>query len=354
VRTCLALNVERAEFGKNTKHICLLNGTVDLETGALESHAQGHELRFQLGFNFDADAKCPVYEGQLNQTFAGNVRAIETFEEFAALTLVPDLQYQKACYLVGEGGSGKSTLLRVVEEMHDPAAVSVTSLPKLEGERYLADVVMRLLCLSSDTQTDRPIFGESFVRITGGDPVATRRLYEEVRGHVQPTVRFMGSMNFNMPKFIAAPDALGRRLIFLVCGEKVASPDPRRGEALRAERPGILNRWIGALGRLRTRGRFDSPPESAELVMEFAQAHNPVEAFIVDRLEKDPTAATPISKVTDEYNFWAASVGERQTSAMLLGKALRAAGIQGGVKQIKGVNVRTVQARVVGRTKAIF
>ncbi len=346
VRECLRLNLENSGFGANLNHICLLNGALNTETGVLEPHAPEHQLRFQLNFAFDPAAACPIYEDQMRQTLGGDQQAIATFEEFAGLTLVPDTQYQKALYLIGEAGSGKSTILRLVEAMHDPNAVSVTALPRLEGERYLTNVVKRQVCISYDTQTDKPIFGETFIRVTGGDPLAVRRLYQEVEDLVHPTVRFMGCMNYDMPKFIASADALMRRLIFLECASRVETPDRNRSKILHEERAGILNRWITALRRLRARGDFDPPSASAELVREYAEAHNPVEAFVGTRLTLDMAAATPISEVTREYNFWAEEVGEKQTTAALLGKALRAAGVKGGKKMINGQTQRVVFARL--------
>ena len=46
-------------------------------------------------------------------------------------------------YLVGAAGGGKSTLLKLIEWMHDPKAVSVTSLDHIDDERYRTDLVGR-------------------------------------------------------------------------------------------------------------------------------------------------------------------------------------------------------------------
>ncbi len=191
VRRCLELNAERTDFGRSSGGflIGLRNGTYDVKRGALVPHAPAHELRYQLDFDFDERAACPTYEDQLAQTFKGSKQAMDLFDEFAGLTLVPDMRFQKALYLIGAAGSGKSTLLRVLESLHDPAAVSVTPLDRIDSERYLTDLATKLVCISFDIQTVKSIFGEGFMRITGGDAVSIRKLIRRSRaGSCQPYV----------------------------------------------------------------------------------------------------------------------------------------------------------------------
>jgi putative DNA primase/helicase len=346
----LALNVERKNFGGHAGLICVRNGTVDVHSGNLLPHSPEHELRFRLDIDYDPHAACPTYEEHIAHTLQGNQKSIDTFDEFAALTLVPDLRFQKALYLVGPGGSGKSTLLKAVEVMHDPDAISVTPLDKIDQERYLTNLARKLVCISFDVQTDKKIFGEGFIRITGGDPVTTRELYKEVEGRVVPTVRFLGSMNPDMPRFIASPDALQRRLIFLPCGRKVARPDPDRFTKIYEERSGILARWVQALRRLYDRGHFDAPQESTDEIAEYLQGQTPFDQFVAERLVADPKASTLVADIVREYNWWAQDMGEAQLSSNTIGAKLRAIGFEGGYTRVgereNQKNARVVRARI--------
>lgn len=328
IRKCAALNLERQGFGDYSSKICLKNGTVDVRTGELLEWSPDHELRYRLDLDFDPEAKCPLYEEQVQTTLCNDEKAIAVFEEYAGLTLIPDMSFQKALYCVGTGGSGKSTLLKLVESMHCPDAVSVTPLDKIDTERYLTDLARKLVCISFDIQTKQSVFGEAFVRITGGDLVATRKLYHEVDGRVKPTVRFLGSMNPDMPTFIASPDALERRLIFLKCGQKVGKPDRQRVEKLLLERPGILNRWIKALQRLLERGEFDLPENSTMEVQEYVNTQDPVQVYVREQLVLDSTGNTTANEVLIEYNAWADAANERKLSANVLGRKLKAAGVK--------------------------
>jgi len=329
VRRCLELNAARNDFGVASRELIgLRNGVFDAHRGSFQPHRPENELRYRLDFDYDPGATCPVYERQLHDTFAGDAKTMALFDEFAGLTLVPDMRFQKAMYLIGEAGSGKSTLLRVLESMHDPEAVAVTPLDRLDGERYLTNLVHKLVCISFDVQTSSKVFGEAFVRITGGDPIAVRKPYQEVEGRVVPSVRFAGSMNLNIPPSIGAADALRRRLIFLMCGERIATPDRNRDSALLAERPGIFIRWMIALDRLMRRAEFDIPESSVAEVREYTTTQDAVSIFLAERLVIDPNAATLIPNIVRAYNEWADELQERRRAGPFLSRKLCALGVR--------------------------
>jgi len=347
--TCLTLNTEDQGFGEPRGLICLKNGTLDVRTGEMLAHSPDHRLLFALDIEWDPEATCPVYEQQLADTLRGDAKAMAIFEEYAGLTLVPDQRFQKALFLVGEGGSGKSTLLRTIQMMHDPNAISVTPLDKIEDERYRTDVVGKLICIAFDVQTRHRIFGETFIRITGGDAVAVRRLYKEVDGLVQPSVRFIGSMNPDMPPYQGAPDALRRRLIFLMCGARIENPDPDREKHLAAEKAGILVKWVKALQRLYARGGFDIPETSIAEVDDYLVAYEPFDSFAAEWLEKDNAGFIPVSEVTNKFNDWADDQQDKRLSTHVVGRKLKRLGFRLEQKRVnrggKSVNTRVVLAK---------
>lgn len=343
---CLALNTEDQGFGEPRGLICLKNGTLEVKTGEMLAHSPDHRLLFALDIEWDLAATCPVYEQQLAATLRHDDKAMVVFEEFAGLTLVPDQRFQKALFLMGEGGSGKSTLLRTIQMMHDPNAISVTPLDKIEDERYRTDVVGKLICIAFDVQTRHRIFGETFIRITGGDAVAVRRLYKEVDGLVQPSVRFIGSMNPDMPPYQGAPDALRRRLIFLTCGSRIEKPDPDREKFLAEEKAGILVRWVRALQSLYARGGFDVPETSIREVDDYLIAYEPFDSFAAEWLEKANAGAIPIADVTSKFNEWADDQQDKRLSTNVVGRKLKRLGFRLEQKRLKRGD-KTVNTRVV-------
>lgn len=348
VKQCTILELHRNEFGKFSEFICCRNGTLNILTGELDVHSPEYQLRYKLDFDYDPDAKCELYDAFIHRTLLEDEKAVRLFDEFAGHTLIPDNRFHKALFLIGEGGGGKSTALKLVMSMHDRNAVSVTPITKVDDERHITDLATKLLCLSMDIQPKHSasVFGEGFVRITGGDNVTTRRLYSEVKGNVTTSVRFLGSMNQLPPKFIAAPDALKRRLIFLQCGGKVESPDPDFMTKLLAERSGILTRWVQALQRLIKRGYYEIPESSLEMVQEYLETQDPVQCYINEALVIDDNASTNVGELFLAYNVWADRNNEQRFSKNVFGKHLKAAGLKSRFKKNHGVAGRDKTMRV--------
>ena len=74
--------------------VCLLNGTYDLMDRKLIKHDPSHQLLWQLNINWDDAAECPNYDKFMGQAFEDE-RSINCWNEYAALTLVPNTAYHK-------------------------------------------------------------------------------------------------------------------------------------------------------------------------------------------------------------------------------------------------------------------
>lgn len=333
---CMEIYIYEPNFGKRSSLICCKNGTIDITTGELQEHSPNHELRYQLDFEYDENASCPLYDELIRHTLSDDEKAINLFDEFAGYTLIPDNTRHKALYLIGEAGSGKSTLLQTVMSMHDKNAYSVTALTKIDSERHITNLADKLLCISPDIQPKdkAKAFGEGFIRITGGDRVTTRKLYKEVEGNVQTHVRFMGSMNKLPPQFMAAQDALRRRLIFLPCGSKIKKPDPELSDKLMQERAGILNRWIRALKRLNDRGHFDTPETSINMVDEYLNNQDVVQVFINKFVVESNTEFSSVDQLYGEYSDWATEDNEQRVSKSEFGRKLKEHGLKQSFKKL--------------------
>src|SRR5207237_6844478 len=108
-------------------------------------------------------------------------------------------------------------------------------------------------------------------------------------------VVYIDTMNPYSPCFIASPVALELRLIFLPCSGRVDNPDLNRFDKIRAERAGILNRWMAALRRLYERGSFDIPASSIDEVSDYLYQQDAFDHFIAEKVIRDPNASTPVA-----------------------------------------------------------
>lgn len=349
-------NFGRTE-GVDAKHdpklnrVCLNNGTINLITGDLERWDPDHHLLHKLKIDWDDNAKCPLYDDFLDKTFAGDEDLINVWEEFAGLSLVPDMSYQKMLFLKGPGGNGKGSLLRILTALHDQEAISSVSITSLGNERQRTSLVGKLLNVSGEESRVNMVADDYIKKITGEDPVDVRLLYGEVDNRVFLTVRFLGTVN-DMPSSTDTSDALRRRMMILPCLNKVTTPNPNlANEIIAKELPGILKRKVVALRRLRERGHFIEPDASKYEVDQFMMMNDPIRYWMSEeqgRIVPDAENPTKSTELYADFAEWADSKGYKNIpNEMYWGQKLRSMGFDPKQKRVGDGVVRVRNLRIV-------
>ena len=302
-------NIEPRDDPKRQR-VCLRNGTLNLRTGELEIWNPEHELLHQLSFDWDDDAKCPIYDVVVNQTFNGDLKAIYLWDEFCALTMVDDMSFQKLLFLRGPGGNGKGTMARVLRNLHDPRAVGSVAITDLSDERKRTSLVGKLVNISGEQSRLNLISDTYLKKITGGDPIDIRKLYGETQNNVILAVRFLELVN-EMPATFDSTYALRRRLIILDCPNKVSKPDLDLDRKLYRERPGIMRRFAAALRRLYERGHFDISDTSDKEVETYLLENDPVAYWVKDRIDPTNGKGTVSRELYADFRTWYELMGYR-------------------------------------------
>ena len=326
--------------------ICLLNGTLDIRTGELERHAMEHGVIHQIPIEWDETATCPIYERFVKETFDGEARAIDTWDEFAAHTLIPDLAYQKILFLQGVGANGKSTLALLLRRIHDPAAVASESIADLDHEYHRAALVGKLVSIASEQSRLNQVSDRYLKAIVGGDPITVRQPFRAVQS-VRLSVRFVQIVN-EMPRTVDLTYALQRRLIILSCPNII--PDAKQDggliDKLYSELPGVLLRWTKALKRLHRRKHFHPPESSIASVAQYIKDNDVVGLWLDERTQPDKTGV-PAFELYSDFVMWEKSnnLSIRSTSIIYWRRRMQELGhpsISRGASSIdfRGVRIR--------------
>lgn len=292
------------------QRVCLLNGTLNMRNGDFGDHDPDHELRHQLGFTYNDDDKCPVYDEVVAFTFNNCAQSIQLWDEFCALTLIDDMSFQKMLFLRGPGGNGKGTLARILTQMHAPSAVSSVAITELNDERKRTGLVGKLVNISGEQSRLNLVSDTYLKKITGEDPIDVRKLYQETQNNVMLSVRFLELVN-EMPQTSDTSNALKRRIVLLECPNRVQNPDPDLDRKLLQERPGILARWVRALRVLYKRGAFDIPEASVREVDEYLIENSPVDYWLREKVAAIGPDVTGTSSKELYYHFaqWCKEAG---------------------------------------------
>lgn len=303
----LADKVFVKDFGMDTTDkICMGNGTLDVMTMEVSPWEPSDELLHKLDFDWDDEATCEVYNKFMRTTFNDDQEAIDCFEEFAGLTTVDDMRFQKMLFLLGPGGNGKSTVANLLASVHAPSAVSAVPITSLDDERHRTSLVGKLLNISSEQSRLNVVSDTVLKQITGGDTVPVRKLFKEIV-EIQLKARLLCLAN-NMPATNDTSVAMRRRLLILNCPNIIEEKDKDTSllEKLKDERPAILKRWIIALRRLRERGRFEEPESSKKAVAEYFRNASSFAMWLADSVtlidpSESPSKWTPITELFIDY-----------------------------------------------------
>ena len=207
------------------------------------------------------------------------------YRTLIAWLMRPDVSFQKAILLLGEGANGKSTYLAGVTAFLGHSNVSAVSLHKLESDRFaMARLVGKLANICPDLPSTNLAETSTFKALTGGDPVPAEYKYRDSFDFV-PFARLVFSANY-LPRSRDSSHAFFRRW-YVVPFTRVFEGDdeiPRTEMDARLANPrelsGVLNKALQALKQIQeSKGLMESVSMSAA-ANEFREITDPLAAWL--------------------------------------------------------------------------
>jgi len=157
----------------------------------------------ELDFDYDPDARCPLWEQWLDEIFPDDIETQECIEEQLGYGMTNDVKYHKAFLRIGrKGREGKGTLAHVLKCLCGPAAYAGLSFHDwLKGE-YSKEALMgkKVGCFNDVRFKEGKWYGQSYdpggidhvsketvLRVSAADDVSFRRKWksEEWRASCQ-------------------------------------------------------------------------------------------------------------------------------------------------------------------------
>lgn len=321
------------EFDRRSELIGFSNGVYDVESETLLPHSPEYRLTFQVGYPYEPDAKCPLWQRLVSEWLIDEDGSlceawVELLQDWFGYCIVPDTSAQAAMIWVGEGGNGKGVATRILERMVGREYCTAVPIEQLHDPYHRADLYGKRIGFVNEID---PLAwrrnGAQFKSIIGQDSISARRPTEKVF-HFQPVIRMIISCN-DLPKTRDVSLGFFRRLILIEWRYNVpeAVRDERLDEKLRLELPGILNWALVGLARLRGRGmQFQIPAESRKLLDGYRSGEDTIGTWIEEETEVDPDAVSVAATVYAQYAAWCKDNGLQPETANQLGRRLRKRG----------------------------
>ena len=275
-------------------------------------HNPAHFFTTRIDTVYDPLAECPIFDEFLEHCFANAddpMGLIQFAEELMGYT-VNNSRWRKIWVMCfGETDTGKTTFAEVLTSLLGGASVEkkLISLSSVRGGEFKdAGLIGKLLFLDDDM--------DKGAMLPDGD---IKRISEEKA--IQTAIKYGDDLRFicrafpmictnHWPRTQDITDAFVKRTLVLPFHNPykygVDASDQTKYKMLKDERPGILNRCIEGLVRLRRRGSFALPIDSLRAREEWLRHANPVSGFIASCLIETEDAMIAPKDLHERYIEW--------------------------------------------------
>ena len=314
---------------------------INLQNGTFEISPQGTKLRpfdrsdfitYQLPFEYNPQAKAPIFETYLNRVLPDKERQ-RVLAEYLGFVFIKHgsnaLKEEKALILYGTGANGKSVFFEIVTAMFGRQNVSNYSLQSLTEEKgfYRAKISNKLVNYASEI--NGKLETSLFKAMVSGEPV------EACLKYGQPfTMTDYAKFIFNcneLPKDVEHTNAYFRR--FLIIPFDVTIPEHEQDKNLHAkiidnELSGVFNWVLQGLNRLLEQKRFSDCEAAKKAVEQYKTESNSVQMFLNENeYIGSPTNYKLIAELYQEYRAFCIDDGVPPFKKTNFIKQLRALGL---------------------------
>lgn len=261
--------------------INLLNGTLEITPKAekLRDFRKQDMLTHQLPFEYDPDAKCPLFDKYLERVLPDKERQ-RILAEFIGWIFLRDLKLEKVLVLYGDGHNGKSVFFDVSNALLGQTNITnfgLSSLSKMENRPVLGTAL-----LNFGSEINERCDADLLKKLASGEPVEARQLYKD------PFVlRDYARLAFNsnvLPRNTEHTHGFYRRFLIVEFEETISQdekdPDLAR-KIIESELPGVFNWVIEGVRRLRHQRKF-SPCAASEAALASYQEESDTTALFLE------------------------------------------------------------------------
>ena len=314
---------------------------INLQNGTFEISPQGTKLRpfdrsdfitYQLPFEYNPQAKAPIFEAYLNRVLPDPQRQ-RVLAEYLGFVFIKHgsniLKEEKALILYGTGSNGKSVFFEVVNALLGAENVSSYSLQSLTNDNgyFRAKLANKLVNYASEINGN--LEASIFKQLVSGEPIEARLPYGEPF-----TLRHYAKLIFNcneLPKDVEHTNAYFRR--FLIIPFDVAIPEEEQDKNLHSkiienELAGVFNWVLEGLDRLLKQKGFSPCDAARQAVEQYRIESNSVQMFLNESgYKRSATKYKPIKDLYFEYRAFCNESGMTPFKKGNFIKQLRAVGV---------------------------
>lgn len=260
--------------------INLLNGTFEIskDAQALRDFNAKDFLPYQLPFEFDEAAVCPMFQKYLNEVLPEK-ELQNIVAEFFGYIFTKGLKMEMAMFLYGSGANGKSVFFDIMNALLGRENIANFSMSNLLEEHNRALIAYKLLNYGSEINATRT--RDEFKNLVSTEPIQARLKYGN-----SFTMENYAKLAFNcneLPKDFDHQHAYFRRLLivpFRVTIPEAAQDKTLANKIIKSELAGVFNWIIEGLKRLLKTEKFTASQIVKDTLETYKRESDSVASFI--------------------------------------------------------------------------
>jgi putative DNA primase/helicase len=313
---------------KNSVLINLQNGTFELKANSqkLRDFQQKDFITHQLPFEYDPEAKAPLFKKYLSEVLPDNDKQ-RVLAEYCGYIFIRSsvLKLEKMLILYGFGANGKSVFFEIINELLGIENVANYSLKSLTNDNgyFRAKIANKLVNYASEI--NGKLETDVFKQMASGEPIEARLPYGEPF-----TINEYAKLIFNcntLPKEVEHTNAFFRR--FLIIGFDVTIPEDKQDKELakkiiQNELSGVFNWILEGLQRLMKQKNFSKCEAIEKARQNYMKESDSVQTFLDDNGYKiDVNEYTAVKELYSYYRMFCIEDGFKPVNKSNFMKRLR-------------------------------
>lgn len=323
------------ENDKETVLINLLNGT--FEINSLERKLRPFNpvdfLIYQLPFDYDPQAKAPLFEAYLDRVLPDK-ESQKVLAEYLGSVFIKNggniLKEEKALILYGSGANGKSVFFEIINALLGKENIGSYSLQSLTEVNGYHRAKLANMLVNYASEINGKLETSIFKQLVSGEPVEARLPYG------QPfLLRQYAKLIFNcntLPKDVEHSHAYFRR--FLIIPFDVTIPEEEQDKRLHTkiienELSGVFNWVLEGLTRLLKQERFSDCEAASRALEQYKTESNSLKMFLEENsYQKSLDDFIRLSVLFTEYKNYCFEDGIHPFKKKNFSKQLQSMGIR--------------------------
>jgi len=294
------------------------------EVGELKSVERDDFLKYQLGFDYDDDAKSPIFDVYLNRVLP-DLELQSVLMEYVGYLFTRRMKLEKALILFGSGANGKSVFFEVLMALLGKDNVSNFSMDNLLNDSGNYRINLGNVLVNYCTEVGNIRDMQIYKVLISGEPVSARRLYQDAI-IIDDYCKFIFNTNI-LPK-VEQTDGFHRRHILIPFMQTIPENEQDinlHKKIIATELSGVFNHVLRGLERLLSQGRFSASKIVTETINDYKRESNSVQLFLDDDNWKPSlTKKVRRDEIYGQYTRYCDTNNYPPVNSVNFGKRLRA------------------------------